>query len=74
MRKTANGWGNAALIVGILVVLVVAGMFRLLWLSIEAPILWIALLSWLVLPLFPFVLRLFLLRGDDKDTRAKDAC
>jgi hypothetical protein len=62
MHKTMLKQGNAALIAGVLVVLVVAGLFKLLWMYIHAPIVWIALLAWIVLPLTPFVIRLFTLR------------
>jgi hypothetical protein len=62
MHKTMLKQGNAALIAGVLVVLVVAGLFKLLWMYIHAPIVWIALLAWIVLPLIPFVIRLFTLR------------
>jgi hypothetical protein len=62
MHKTILKQGNAALIAGVLVVLVVAGLFKLLWMYIHAPIVWIALLAWIVLPLTPFVIRLFTLR------------
>jgi cyanate permease len=62
MHKTMLKQGNAALIVGLLVVLMVAGLFKLLWLSINAPIVWVVLLAWLLLPVLPFVIRLIALR------------
>jgi cyanate permease len=62
MHKTMLKQGNAALIAGLLVVLMVAGLFKLLWMSINAPILWVVLLAWLLLPVLPFVIRLFTLR------------
>lgn len=61
MHKTMLKQGNAALIAGVLVMLVVAGLLKLLWMYIHAPIVWIALLAWIVLPLTPFVIRLFTL-------------
>jgi hypothetical protein len=54
--------GNAALIAGLLVALVAAAFFRLLWLAIHAPFAWIALLAWLVLPVLPFAIRWLTLR------------
>ncbi len=62
MHKTMLKQGNAALIAGVLVVLVVAGLFKLLWMYIHAPIVWVVLVAWLVLPMLPFVIRLFTLR------------
>jgi hypothetical protein len=62
MHKTMLKQGNAALIAGVLVVLVVAGLFKLLWMYIHAPIVWVVLVAWLVLPVMPFVIRLFTLR------------
>lgn len=62
MHKTMLKQGNAALIAGLLVVLMVAGLFKLLWMSIHAPIVWIVLLAWLLLPVLPFFIRLITLR------------
>lgn len=62
MHKTMLKQGNAALIAGVLVVLMAAGLFKLLWLYIHAPILWVVLAAWIILPIMPFVIRLFSLR------------
>ncbi|MEW6513553.1 MAG: hypothetical protein AB1443_06080 [Pseudomonadota bacterium] len=62
MHKTMLKQGNAALIAGLLVVLMVAGLFKLLWMYIHAPIIWVVLVAWLLLPVLPFVIRLFTLR------------
>jgi len=62
VHKTILKQGNASLIAGVLVVLAIAGLCKLLWLTFTAPFLWIVLLAWLVVPIFPFVIRLFTLR------------
>lgn len=62
MHKTILRQGNASLIAGVLVVLAIAGLCKLLWLYFHAPIFWIAVAAWIILPLFPFVIRLFTLR------------
>lgn len=61
MHKTTLTRGSAALIAGFLVVLVGAGLFKFLWLAIEAPFFWVALVAWLVLPTLPFLIRWLML-------------
>lgn len=51
--------GNAALIAGILVLVMAASLLRLLLLYIDAPMVWIVLMAWVVLSLMPFAIRLF---------------
>lgn len=74
MHKTLLKQGNSALIAGILVVLIVAGLFKLLWLSINAPFFWIALLAWLVLPLLPFAIRLVTLCLSSQNREVDGVC
>jgi hypothetical protein len=74
MHKTMLKQGNAALIAGILVVLVVAGLFKLLWMTIHAPIVWIALLAWIILPVIPFVIRFFTTRQSSTHRRMGRVC
>lgn len=62
MHRTMLKQGNAALIAGLLVAVVVAGLFKLLWLTIHAPLAWIVVLAWLVLPVLPFAIRWMTLR------------
>lgn len=62
MHKTMIRQGNGALIAGILVVLIIVGSFKLLWMAIHAPFVWVVLVAWLVLPILPFALRLLTLR------------
>ncbi len=66
--------GNAALIAGLLVVLMVASLFRLLWLSINAPIVCVVLLAWLLLPVLPFVIRGLALRPSPRKREADGIC
>lgn len=74
MHKTMLKQGNGTLIAGLLVVLMVAGLFKLLWLSIQAPFAWVVLLAWLVLPLLPFVIRLFTLRPSHSKREMDGVC
>lgn len=62
MGMAKFGQRSAALIAGLLVLLLGAGLFRLLWVYIDAPFAIVALLAWLVLPVLPFALRLLSLR------------
>lgn len=62
MHRTMLKQGNAALIAGVLVVLMIAGLFKLLWMAIHAPFAWIVVLAWLVLPVLPFAIRWLTLR------------
>jgi hypothetical protein len=55
IRQSNNGY----LVAGVLVLLLAAVLFFLLWRSINASFVWIALLGWLVLPLIPFAMVLF---------------
>lgn len=52
IRQSSNGY----LVAGVLVLLLAAVLFFLLWRSINAPFFWIALTGWLVLPLIPFAM------------------
>lgn len=54
IRQGSNGY----LVAGVLVLLLAAGLFFLLWRSINAPFFWIVLISWIVLPLIPFAMGL----------------
>lgn len=74
MHKTMLKQGNATLIAGLLIVLMVAGLFKLLWLSIHAPIAWIVLLAWLVLPLLPFAIRWLTLRLSEPKREMDGLC
>jgi len=66
--------GSAAFIAGVLVVLMVAGLFKLLWMYVHAPIFWVVLLAWIILPLTPFVIRLFSLRQMPAKREADGIC
>jgi len=55
IKKSNNGY----LIAGVLVFLLAAVLFYLLWRSINAPFFWVALVGWLVLPLIPFAMAVF---------------
>lgn len=74
MHRTMLKQGNAALIAGLLVVLMVAGLFKLLWMFINAPIVWVVLLAWLLLPVLPFVIRLFTLRLSSQKREVDGIC
>lgn len=74
MHKTMLKQGNAALIAGLLVALMVAGLFKLLWLSINASIVWVALLAWLLLPVLPFVIRGVTLRLSEPKREMDGLC
>lgn len=74
MHKTMLKQGNATLIAGLLIVLMVAGLFKLLWMSIHAPIAWIVLLAWLVLPLLPFAIRWLTLRLSEPKREMDGLC
>lgn len=55
LRESNNGY----LVAGVLVLLLAAVLFFLLWRSINASFVWIAVLGWLILPLIPFAMGLF---------------
>lgn len=74
VHKTMLKQGNAALIAGLLVALMAAGLFKLLWLSINAPIVWIVLLAWLLLPVLPFVIRAVTLRLSEPKREMDGLC
>ncbi|WP_126445723.1 hypothetical protein [Sulfuricystis multivorans] len=74
MDKSMIGQRDAALIAGVLVVLLLAGLFLLLWKVIHAPFFWVAVVAWLVLPLLPFALRLFTLRLAPHDREPDGLC
>jgi len=63
MSKTGTGPGSAALIAGVLVLLLGAVVVKLLWVYVDVPIVIAVLLGWLVLAALPFVLRLLSLCG-----------
>lgn len=63
---------DAALIAGVLVVLLLAGLLLLLWKVIHAPLLWVLMLGWFLLPVVPFALRLFTLRLSPPDREETD--
>lgn len=65
---------NGSLIAGVLVVLLAAGLCRLLWLSFHAPLFWIAILAWLVVPLIPFAMVLFAQRWRSSRNSDKGLC
>ncbi|MFN3884539.1 MAG: hypothetical protein ACK4Q4_07265 [Rhodocyclaceae bacterium] len=62
MDKTTTEPRDGALIAGVLVVVIVAGSLLLLWKLVHAPLMWVLVLAWLLLPLVPFALRLITLR------------
>lgn len=74
MHKTMLKQGNTALIAGLLVVLAAAGLFRLLWLYIHAPIFWVVVAAWLVLPLVPFAIRMFSMYLSPRKREADGIC
>ncbi len=55
IRESNNGY----LIAGVLVFLLSAVLFFLLWRSINAHFFWVALVGWLTLPLIPFAMAVF---------------
>jgi cyanate permease len=55
IRESNNGY----LIAGVLVFLLSAGLFFLLWRSINAHFFWVILAGWLILPLIPFAMAVF---------------
>lgn len=74
MDKTMSGQRDGALIAGVLVVVLLAGLFLLLWKFIHAPLMWVVVVGWLVLPLLPFALRLFSLRLTPTDRETDGLC
>lgn len=70
--KTFTEPRDAALIAGVLVVVVLAGLLLLLWKVVHAPLMWVLVLAWLLLPLVPFVLRLLTLRFSPADREETD--
>lgn len=75
MHKTAMlGQGNTALIAGLLVAIVLVGLFELLWMFIHAPIFWVILIAWIVLPLFPFFIRFLSIRFSSSGRKASGIC
>lgn len=70
IRETNNGY----LIAGVLVLLLTAVLFFLLWRSINASFVWIALLGWLVLPLIPFAMVLFVQNRKSSRNPDKGLC
>ncbi|MDP1654448.1 MAG: hypothetical protein Q8L56_17190 [Rhodocyclaceae bacterium] len=74
VHKTILKQGNASLIAGVLVVLAVAGLCRLLWLTFHAPFFWVAVIAWIIVPLFPFVIRLVTLRLSSPNQRTNGLC
>jgi cyanate permease len=74
MYRTMLGQGNTTLIAGLLVVMLLVGVFQLLWMFIHAPIFWVILVAWIALPLFPFAIRFLSLRFSSSDRRADGMC
>lgn len=72
MLRTIPKTGNARLIAGVLVLLGIGALCKFLWLTFQMSIVWIAVIAWLVVPLAPFVLRLFVLSDGDSDGRHLD--
>jgi cyanate permease len=74
MHKTILKQGNASLIAGVLVVLAIAGLCKLLWLAFSAPFLWVVVIAWMVVPLFPFVIRFFTIRPSSSNQGMDGLC
>lgn len=74
MHNTIPKYGNASLIAGVLVLLAVAGLCRFLWLYFHAPIFWVVVIAWIVVPLFPFVIRFFSLRLEPSKREVDGIC
>lgn len=74
MDKPIEGPRDGRLIAGVLVTLLAAGVFLLLWKAIHAPFLWVVVVAWFVLPLLPFVLRFISLRLSPEDRENDGLC
>lgn len=74
MDKSNNTQRDAALITGVLVLLVAAGLLLLLWKAIHAPLFWVLLVAWLVLPVLPFALRFISLSRFSVDRESDGLC
>ena len=70
VRQGSNGY----LVAGVLVLLLVAVLFFLLWRSINASFIWIVLLGWIVLPLIPFAMGLLSQRQRSTDRSDRGLC
>lgn len=74
MHKVILRRGNSALIAGVLVVLALAGLCQFLWLACAIPFLWIVVIAWLVVPVFPFAIRLVTLRFANSNQKMNGIC
>lgn len=74
MHNTIRKREDASLIAGVLVLLAIAGLCRLLWLYFHAPIFWVVIIAWIIVPLFPFVIRLFSLRLEPAKREVDGIC
>ncbi len=74
VHKTLLKQGNAALIAGVLVLLAIAGLCKLLWLYFNAPIFWVVVIAWIIVPLFPFVIRLITVRLSSANQKMDGIC
>lgn len=72
MSKTITEPRDSALIAGVLVVVVLAGSLLLLWKVVHAPLMWVLVLAWFLLPLVPFALRSITLRLAPPDREETD--
>jgi len=65
IHETVHKQGNVSLITGVLVLVVLAGLCKLLWMYIHAPFVWVLIVAWIVVPAIPFALRLISLHRND---------